>query len=406
MLNSEQKKFYISYPGLSEELVIDKNTLKCQQFFEIVSSCGVFCGMPESMQIRLLQAIRDAALPITGIIFVTDELNKEKIEKVVGAASDVTHVVTFKDSFNINRYGLRVHSSEFTDEEKFKELIRQNPNHLVLVSTPYSCPDLWKLITDEDTIANRSSLFFFENKKVYSKWFKKEMNFIGEYNHDHFEKLSDFFNDAPPEDVYFLKALGDFTGGSSVIPLTREAFALNQIRIKALLEHGTYYLFKKTDSLNIRSPKGEHQGTQFRLFIDASGKPAGFALKFSAEVSLHQYKRTSLRQLNLLFNSSSGNATSILFENQGGVLKAVKLSLSKKNMIYDSEVIENYLKNIYLGDFSLSNQADLVTVMNILEPKANEMRTFFNTFFFEQTWDTLYKSFLISKKYFGENDAE
>lgn len=396
------KKIFISYPGLSEELVLGKD-LKCRQFFELVSSCGVFCRMPESMQVRLLQSIRESALPITGIIFVTDSSNGPKMRKMVPLAHDTVEVVTFEAISEINAYGLRVNRSEFTDRERFRSLVRDNPNHLVLVSTPYSCPDLWSLISDRDTLANRSSLFFFENKKVYAKWFRHEMNFAAEFRQGEFDLLLDFFSDKAADELFFLKALGEYTGGTTVLPLTREVLTVNEGVIRQLLDRGPHYLFRRIESLNIISSKGEHQGTQFRYFVNTAGEGVGFTMKFSSEAGVPE-KRTSLKGLSKLFNSSGGTAISVLFEKKDGVVGPVQVAFTKKESTENPEEIATFLRGLKLGEFSLTNSEDLARIMELLRPKAEEIRDFFNVFFFEQSWPALYKSFFVAKTYFGESD--
>jgi len=392
---------FISYPGLSAELVIDKN-YNCTQFYELVSSCGVFCRMPESMQKRFLESIKQSVMDITGIIFVTDSVNREKLAHLFKNSFDNIELVSFDVTPEYNSYGLRVNKSVFTDAEKFRNLIKQHPNHLVLVSTPYSCPDLSTFVTNEDSIANRSSLFFFENKKVYNKKFAGSMNFIDEFKSEDFEKISFFFGHSDPHTLYFLKPLGEFVGGTTVLPLNKEVFHANAAMIQEILKRGTHYLFKQIDAFNIVSASGEHYGTQFRPFINNQGKLIGFALKFSAQGIRQEVKQTSLKRLSATYNSSSGTAISIVFECHETV-EPVKLALSKAISTDNKVEIKKFLNGLTLGNFSLNNTSDLEKIATILQPKMDEIRYFFEKFFFQQEWSSLYRKFITEKTYFDED---
>lgn len=388
---------YISYPGLSEELIIDKN-YACKNFYEIVSSCGVFCRMPETLQKRFLLQMSRADLPVKGYIFITDEFNSHRLSKLIGDCLKNFVIVPYKNTSYINEYGLRVNQPKLVNSKEFENLVQKNPDYLVLVSTPYSCPDLTGLVKNKDTIANRSSLFYFENKEVYSRKFSNELGFVEEIKSGDYDKLAKIINRSPGS-LFFLKPLGLYTGGSTIIPLNDNVLFTNKELILRIVNSRTHYLFRKLDALNIFSRNGEHFGTQFRLFLDYTNTPLAFIVKFPSVAGV-EGKKTSIKRLNQQYNSSSGNATSVIFEYKDK-FKPISLSLGREEAIIDTEKINSYISEYRLGKFSLSDQGHLDSIAQILKPKAIEIRKFFNDFFFEQDWASLYRKFVVEKSYFN-----
>ena len=226
------------------------------------------------------------------------------------------------------------------------------------------------------------------------------MNFIGEFGPGDFLKLQERISTS--NELFFLKPLGDYTGGTTVMPLTKEVLIENSKLVTAVLGSGAHYLYKNLDVLNITSPQGTHHGTQFRIFINTEGKFMGFIIKFSANALRGDQHKTSLRQLNKALNSSSGTAISLLFENQGATLQPITLSLSKNEIISNPLQITDYIQQLRLGELTLETAEDLSRIRDILLPKATEIVDYFNSFFFEQEWDSLYRKFITDKTYFDD----
>lgn len=389
----------ISYPGLSAELTIDKN-FQSHNFYELVSSCGVFCRLPREQQISLLNSLKQNNPSIEGVIFLTDTYNVEPMGVILRESKIQHFILSFDIDKNINELGLRINHTNFKDGTTFKELLKDHPRYLVIVSTPYSCPDLAPYISNQDTLANRSSLFYFENKSIYCEKFRDEMGFIAYI--ESIDSLMKYLEDKQDNEKFFIKPSGNFVGGSNILVLDKKAlqFRKNINVVQHLLGTERCGLYRKLLSSNIVSPHGEHNGTQFRPFVNTKGELVGFAVKFSSYATKSNLERTSLKRLNQAYNSSSGSSASIIFSTQD-IITPVSLSFGKHKHITDKQVIEAYVDSLYINEHSLSKQETLCKISNAIKVKMVDINNYFEGFFFEQSWDDLYDKFVLSKTYFN-----